>query len=91
MKQFKSGQKVRIRAWDDMVKEVGENKVRIIDLGIHSIFVGEHTFTSTMEPLSGRTHIVNKEEANKGKFYELYKYGISFNITPEMCEEVTDE
>jgi hypothetical protein len=91
MKQFKAGQKVRVRTWDDMVKEVGEHEVQTIALGIQIINMGKDTFTTTMKDLSGRTHVINDKEAEKGMFFEMSEYTFPYCITPEMCEEVTNE
>lgn len=54
--EFKVGDKVRIRQWDDMVKEFGEN------CGI--INVGTETFLYAMKYLCGKIAIIKATDAN---------------------------
>ena len=77
--KYKVGDKVRVRKWDDMVKEFGVDGDGDIDCNSHTCFI------KSMKGLCGKEFVVEEVEANS--YYLGYEAG-DYDFTDEMLETV---
>ena len=79
MGKFKAGDKVRVREWDDMVREFGLRRSGTIQLPFG--------FTDEMKCFCGGVYTINNCHCDGG-YYTLK--GISYYFTYEMLEKVEE-
>lgn len=76
-KQFKAGDKVRIRQWDDMTKEFGLDGRGYVNC--------KGAFTIDMKDLCGKEFVIKSVTG-----LDVYGHGEMWNITTDMIEHVED-